>query len=111
LTENEITNEVSDKQGQWLRRRRLDGALNRVPREFYKRVWVILEKVLTEIHNTFVLNVNRFVKPTKCLFSQAIIIFVLFLVLRHSNRWETLISKPYTRSIMNIHIIFTIFEC
>lgn len=34
-----------DRQGQWLRRRRLDGALNRVPREFYKRVWTILEKV------------------------------------------------------------------
>lgn len=34
-----------DKQGQWLRRRRLDGALNRVPREFYPRVWHVLEKV------------------------------------------------------------------
>lgn len=34
-----------DRQGQWLRRRRLDGALNRVPREFYPRVWGILEKV------------------------------------------------------------------
>lgn len=34
-----------DRQGQWLRRRRLDGALNRVPRDFYPRVWGILEKV------------------------------------------------------------------
>ncbi|KAJ8936869.1 hypothetical protein NQ314_012133 [Rhamnusium bicolor] len=33
-----------DRQGQWLRRRRLDGALNRVPRDFYPRVWGILEK-------------------------------------------------------------------
>ncbi|CAG9827331.1 unnamed protein product [Diabrotica balteata] len=33
-----------DRQGQWLRRRRLDGALNRVPRDFYSRVWSILEK-------------------------------------------------------------------
>ncbi|KRT82242.1 glycoside hydrolase, partial [Oryctes borbonicus] len=33
-----------DRQGQWLRRRRLDGALNRVPRDFYPRVWSILEK-------------------------------------------------------------------
>ncbi|XP_025423580.1 probable phosphorylase b kinase regulatory subunit alpha isoform X1 [Sipha flava] len=42
----DVSNEVleSDRQGQWLRRRRLDGALNRVPREFYKRVWIILEK-------------------------------------------------------------------
>ncbi|GLV35729.1 uncharacterized protein CBL_01120 [Carabus blaptoides fortunei] len=34
----------SDRQGQWLRRRRLDGALNRVPRDFYSRVWAILER-------------------------------------------------------------------
>nr|XP_053648481.1 LOW QUALITY PROTEIN: probable phosphorylase b kinase regulatory subunit alpha [Cherax quadricarinatus] len=34
----------SDRYGQWLRRRRLDGALNRVPRNFYPRIWKILEK-------------------------------------------------------------------
>lgn len=34
----------ADRQGQWLRRRRLDGALNRVPRDFYPRVWGVLEK-------------------------------------------------------------------
>lgn len=38
----------SDRQGQWLRRRRLDGALNRVPRDFYPRVWGVLEKVRGE---------------------------------------------------------------
>ncbi|XP_031440635.1 phosphorylase b kinase regulatory subunit alpha, skeletal muscle isoform isoform X2 [Clupea harengus] len=32
------------RQGQWLRRRRLDGALNRVPVGFYKKVWRILQK-------------------------------------------------------------------
>ncbi|XP_063707361.1 probable phosphorylase b kinase regulatory subunit alpha isoform X2 [Culicoides brevitarsis] len=36
--------QIDDKQGQWLRRRRLDGALNRVPRDFYPRVWTVLEK-------------------------------------------------------------------
>lgn len=35
----------ADKQGQWLRRRRLDGALNRVPKDFYAGVWGVLEKV------------------------------------------------------------------
>ncbi|TMW52140.1 hypothetical protein DOY81_002775 [Sarcophaga bullata] len=35
---------IDDRQGQWLRRRRLDGALNRVPRDFYSRVWSVLEK-------------------------------------------------------------------
>ncbi len=35
--------EESDRHGIWLRRRRLDGALNRVPRGFYAKVWMILE--------------------------------------------------------------------
>lgn len=37
---------IDDRQGQWLRRRRLDGALNRVPRDFYPRVWTVLERVI-----------------------------------------------------------------
>ncbi|XP_046899325.1 phosphorylase b kinase regulatory subunit alpha, skeletal muscle isoform-like [Hypomesus transpacificus] len=32
------------RQGQWLRRRRLDGAINRVPVGFYQKVWKILQK-------------------------------------------------------------------
>uniref|UniRef100_A0A1L8E243 Phosphorylase b kinase regulatory subunit n=1 Tax=Nyssomyia neivai TaxID=330878 RepID=A0A1L8E243_9DIPT len=36
--------DIDDRQGQWLRRRRLDGALNRVPRDFYSRVWAVLER-------------------------------------------------------------------
>ncbi|XP_054457271.1 phosphorylase b kinase regulatory subunit alpha, skeletal muscle isoform isoform X2 [Anoplopoma fimbria] len=32
------------RHGQWLRRRRLDGALNRVPIGFYQKVWRILQK-------------------------------------------------------------------
>ncbi|XP_066501820.1 phosphorylase b kinase regulatory subunit alpha, skeletal muscle isoform [Hoplias malabaricus] len=34
----------NSRQGQWLRRRRLDGALNRVPVGFYQKVWKILQK-------------------------------------------------------------------
>lgn len=37
--------ETDDRHGQWLRRRRLDGALNRVPRNFYPQIWKILGKV------------------------------------------------------------------
>ncbi|XP_059942564.1 phosphorylase b kinase regulatory subunit alpha, liver isoform isoform X3 [Mesoplodon densirostris] len=33
-----------ERQGQWLRRRRLDGAINRVPVGFYQKVWNILQK-------------------------------------------------------------------
>ncbi|KAH3841112.1 hypothetical protein DPMN_114569 [Dreissena polymorpha] len=40
----EIEDEMEDRQGQWLRRRRLDGALNRVPVGFYTQVWKVLEK-------------------------------------------------------------------
>ena len=35
--------EENDRQGIWMRRRRLDGALNRVPVGFYSKVWMILE--------------------------------------------------------------------
>ena len=34
-----------DRQGQWLRRRRLDGALNRVPVGFYSEMWNLLHRV------------------------------------------------------------------
>lgn len=34
-----------ERQGQWLRRRRLDGAINRVPMGFYEKVWKLLQKV------------------------------------------------------------------
>lgn len=40
----EIENRFSNLHGQWIRRRRLDGALNRVPLGFYSKVWRILEK-------------------------------------------------------------------
>ncbi|KAG9508612.1 putative phosphorylase b kinase regulatory subunit alpha, partial [Fragariocoptes setiger] len=33
-----------EREGQWLRRRRLDGALNRVPVGFYPQVWSLLER-------------------------------------------------------------------
>ncbi|XP_053716326.1 phosphorylase b kinase regulatory subunit alpha, skeletal muscle isoform isoform X2 [Synchiropus splendidus] len=39
-----ITVSKDTRHGQWLRRRRLDGALNRVPVGFYKKVWNILQK-------------------------------------------------------------------
>ena len=35
--------EENDRQGIWMRRRRLDGALNRVPVGFYSKIWMILE--------------------------------------------------------------------
>ncbi|XP_037887807.1 probable phosphorylase b kinase regulatory subunit alpha isoform X6 [Glossina fuscipes] len=43
-SEDAVITTIDDRQGQWLRRRRLDGALNRVPRDFYSRVWSVLEK-------------------------------------------------------------------
>ncbi|XP_065585364.1 phosphorylase b kinase regulatory subunit alpha, skeletal muscle isoform isoform X4 [Cyrtonyx montezumae] len=45
------------RQGQWKRRRRLDGALNRVPFGFYQKVW----KVLQKCHG---LSVEGFVLPS-----------------------------------------------
>ncbi|XP_053932070.1 phosphorylase b kinase regulatory subunit alpha, skeletal muscle isoform isoform X3 [Cuculus canorus] len=45
------------RQGQWQRRRRLDGALNRVPVGFYQKVW----KVLQKCHG---LSVEGFILPS-----------------------------------------------
>jgi hypothetical protein len=33
-----------ERAGTWLRRRQLDGALNRVPADFYSRVWGVLDR-------------------------------------------------------------------
>uniref|UniRef100_A0A1I8HP25 Phosphorylase b kinase regulatory subunit n=1 Tax=Macrostomum lignano TaxID=282301 RepID=A0A1I8HP25_9PLAT len=35
----------SDRRGQWLRRRKIDGALSRVPAGFYRQMWRLLERV------------------------------------------------------------------
>ncbi|XP_071088485.1 probable phosphorylase b kinase regulatory subunit alpha isoform X9 [Haliotis cracherodii] len=43
-TEEDADDSSSDRQGQWMRRRRLDGSLNRVPLEFYPRLWTVLER-------------------------------------------------------------------
>ena len=42
--DNEADNVHPRKIGQWLRRRCLDGALNRVPGNFYVKVWQILTR-------------------------------------------------------------------
>lgn len=52
MADDRIT-EIDDRQGQWLRRRRLDGALNRVPLDFYSRVWTVLERVCL-FHKKFI---------------------------------------------------------
>ncbi|XP_003747895.1 probable phosphorylase b kinase regulatory subunit alpha [Galendromus occidentalis] len=41
---NEKDDEEDAKRGQWLRRRRLDGALNRVPADFYELIWKVLQR-------------------------------------------------------------------
>ncbi|XP_059170529.1 probable phosphorylase b kinase regulatory subunit alpha isoform X3 [Physella acuta] len=42
--EQEAEEEIADRQGQWLRRRRLDGSLNRVPLGFYPLLWELLTR-------------------------------------------------------------------
>lgn len=36
--------EGEDRTGIWRRRRLLDGSLNRVPPQFYTKMWILLEK-------------------------------------------------------------------
>ncbi|KAH9504319.1 hypothetical protein Btru_064617 [Bulinus truncatus] len=42
--EQQNQEDVADRQGQWLRRRRLDGSLNRVPLGFYPHLWELLTR-------------------------------------------------------------------
>lgn len=35
--------------GQWVRRRRIDGALNRVPVGFYSKIWHVLKNVSVDL--------------------------------------------------------------
>lgn len=63
---DEEESESEKEQGQWLRRRRLDGALNRVPRNFYPRVWSVLERV-TECADT---EMQRIILVITCVILQ-----------------------------------------
>uniref|UniRef100_A0A674IAA2 Phosphorylase b kinase regulatory subunit n=1 Tax=Terrapene triunguis TaxID=2587831 RepID=A0A674IAA2_9SAUR len=59
-------NDISwgDRQGQWLRRRRLDGAINRVPVGFYQKVWKILQKVNILLRICHGLSIDGYVLPS-----------------------------------------------
>lgn len=54
----------SDREGQWRRRRRLDGALNRLPPDFYILVWYILERV--SIDCGFYVHTRMYISPPVC---------------------------------------------
>ena len=43
--DEEDPHSADDRLGQWIRRRCLDGALNRAPEDFYPKFWKVLEKV------------------------------------------------------------------
>jgi hypothetical protein len=43
--EHDLGNHGLGKLGVWIRRRRVDGALNRIPVDFYPKLWKIFEKV------------------------------------------------------------------
>lgn len=45
INEEDEEETSNDRHGQWLRRRRLDGALNRVPVGFYQDVWKLMTRV------------------------------------------------------------------
>ena len=43
FSSDDQSDDSDNRHGIWMRRRRLDGALNRVPVGFYSKVWMILE--------------------------------------------------------------------
>lgn len=81
----------ADRQGQWLRRRRLDGALNRVPRDFYPRVWQVLEKVKSLLFEQYGI---RFVLYMQCVILQGKMP-QFSTVSRSSNRGKGIASESH----------------
>ncbi|CAB4064489.1 Probable phosphorylase b kinase regulatory subunit alpha [Lepeophtheirus salmonis] len=47
--DSDDTDDNDEEEGAWVRRRRLDGALNRVPTGFYSKIWHLL-RVCRELH-------------------------------------------------------------
>ena len=45
LEEEQCEDMCDDSLGQWSRRRRIDGALNRAPADFYSKIWQVLTQV------------------------------------------------------------------
>ncbi|XP_060070242.1 probable phosphorylase b kinase regulatory subunit alpha [Ylistrum balloti] len=107
---------LMDRQGQWLRRRRLDGALNRVPVGFYPRVWHFLNtfgpgvsvegehlpqtltKEMTSGELKFALRVemvlNRIPQPE---YRQLMVEALMVITLISENEW-----KPEYRGVVHI---------
>lgn len=84
--DNDIS-QIDDRQGQWLRRRRLDGALNRVPRDFYSRVWTVLERVACIKQHKAVIFLST---PITHIFSQ----FPLFAICSVKVSLSKVVSSP-----------------
>uniref|UniRef100_A0A915JED9 Phosphorylase b kinase regulatory subunit n=1 Tax=Romanomermis culicivorax TaxID=13658 RepID=A0A915JED9_ROMCU len=81
------TSESQSSFGQWLRRRRIDGALNRVPADFYPKIWAILRRIeMTSNEIKFALCVesvlNRIAEPE---YRQLMVEALMVLTLLASN--------------------------
>lgn len=87
-----------ERQGQWLRRRRLDGAINRVPMGFYQKVWKILQKchglsiagyVLPSSTTSEVAHINigsRCINSNFYLFSLLMSLFTIYMIVDDRGR-------------------------
>jgi phosphorylase kinase alpha/beta subunit len=64
-SEEDTENTILNKHGQWIRRRRLDGSLNRVPIGFYSKVWMALERCQGIQIYSYVLNQSLTREMTK----------------------------------------------
>uniref|UniRef100_A0A4W6FPZ3 Phosphorylase b kinase regulatory subunit n=1 Tax=Lates calcarifer TaxID=8187 RepID=A0A4W6FPZ3_LATCA len=90
------------RHGQWLRRRRLDGALNRVPVGFYQKVWKILQKMTPgeikfSVHVETVLN--RVPQPE---YRQLLVEAILVLTMLADVEIESIGSIIHVEKIVHI---------
>ncbi|CAG2224072.1 Phosphorylase b kinase regulatory subunit alpha, liver isoform,Probable phosphorylase b kinase regulatory subunit alpha [Mytilus edulis] len=100
-TEEEDIAMETDRQGQWLRRRRLDGALNRVPEGFYPRVWKVLS-MMTPGEFKFALRVetvlNTIPQPE---YRQLMVEALIVLTMVSENEWSVKMDEIHVDKLVH----------
>jgi len=99
--DSDSSDESGDSPGSWIRRRRLDGALNRVPPEFYAQAWDILQKC-----NTIVISDDKKLETS---LTQAMTRDELQFALRVENVMNTVPEPEYRQMLVEALVVLAAF--
>jgi len=100
-SDTDSSDESGDSPGSWIRRRRLDGALNRVPPEFYSQAWDILQKC-----NTIVISDDKKLENS---LTQAMTRDELKFALMVENVMNTVPEPEYRQMLVEALVVLAAF--